>query len=53
MPAQSEQQRRLMCLALSIKQGLTPRSKSAEAARIADEMSEKQLREFCGSVKKG
>ncbi len=49
MPAESESQRRLMCLALSIKQGLTPKSRSPEAARIASQMSEEQLKDFCKS----
>lgn len=51
-PSTSEKQRRLFCLALSIKQGLTPASKSEEAARIASEMSEKQLKDMCASVEK-
>jgi hypothetical protein len=49
MPATSEKQRRLMCLALSMKQGLTPKSKSKQAAELAETMSEEQLKEFCGS----
>jgi len=53
MPATSEAQRRLMCLALSIKLGKTPASKSAEGARLAKTMSLKDLYEFCRSeVKK-
>lgn len=48
-PATSEAQRRIMCLALSIKQGKTPRSRSDEASKLADSMSEQQLKDFCGS----
>ena len=47
MPAESESQRRLMCLALNIKMGKTPVSKSREAAKMAREMSLKELSEFC------
>jgi len=47
MPATSEGQRRLMCIALGIKRGSVPRSKSAQAAKMADEMSEQQLSDFC------
>ena len=49
MPATSEAQRRLFCLALSIKKGDTPASKSAQAAKLASQMSEAELREFCES----
>ena len=49
MPAESEAQRRLMCLALSMKQGTTPKSRSKQAAKLAETMSEEQLREFCKS----
>ena len=47
MPSTSEQQRTLMCIALSIKQGKTPSSYSKEAAKMASEMSEAQLKDFC------
>jgi len=47
MPATSNQQRTLFCIALSIKMGETPRTYSAEAAKMADEMSEEQLRDYC------
>ncbi len=47
MPSTSEKQKKLMCIALSMKQGKTPKSYSREAARISEEMSEEQLREFC------
>ena len=49
MPATSESQRRLMCLALSIKTGKTAKSFSKEGARLAETMSEETLREFCES----
>ena len=49
MPAESEGQRRLMCLALSIKLGKAKASSSPEAARMAKDMSVKQLSEFCRS----
>ena len=51
MPATSEKQRRMMCLALSIKLG---KSKgSPQATQMAKEMSIKDLSEFCRSkVKK-
>ena len=53
MPATSENQKKLMCIALSIKQGKTAKSYSKEAARLASEMSEEQLKDYCGSpVKK-
>jgi len=52
MPATSEKQRRIMCLALSMKLGKTPTSKSPEAARMSREMSLKDLSDFCkGEVK--
>jgi len=47
MPASSEKMRRLMCLALSIKMGKTPASKSPEAAKMAREMSLEDLSDFC------
>ena len=49
MPSSSEQQRRLMCLALSIKLGKVKASKSPQAAEMAKEMSIKQLSDFCKS----
>jgi len=48
-PATSESQRKLMCLALSIKLGKSPTSKSPEAAKMAKEMSIEQLSDFCKS----
>lgn len=52
-PAASEQQRKLFCVALSIKRGTTPKTYSKQAAKMADEMSEEQLTEYCGSKVKG
>jgi len=52
MPATSEAQRRAAGVALSIKRGQTPRSYSPEAARMADSMSEKQLRDFARKKKR-
>lgn len=53
MPAVSEEQRTIFCIALSIKQGKTPASYSQEAAKMAEEMSEEQLKDYCESpVKK-
>lgn len=49
MPAASENQRKLMCIALSIKQGKTKASYSKEAAKMAEQMSEKQLSDYCGT----
>jgi len=46
-PASNEGQRRLFCLALAIKLGKVPASKSPEAAKMAREMSVEQLSEFC------
>lgn len=47
MPSKSEKQRTLMCIAYQIKTGKTPRSYSKEAAKVADQMTEKQLEEYC------
>ena len=52
MPAETEKQRRLMCLALQMKLGKTPRERSSQAAKLADSMSEQDLRDYCRSVKK-
>lgn len=49
MPSVSEDQRQLFCIALSIKQGKTPKSYSKQAAKMASEMSEKQLKDYCES----
>jgi len=47
MPATSESQRKLFCIALSIKQGETKASYSAEAAKIAEENSIETLKHYC------
>jgi len=47
MPATSESQRELFCVALSIKRGETPASYSEEAADIASQNDEATLVEFC------
>lgn len=53
MPATSEKQKALFCIALSIKRGKTSPSYSKEAAKMAAEMSEEQLSDYCeGKVKK-
>jgi hypothetical protein len=44
MPARSESQRKLAGIALSEKRGETPQSYSSEAARMANSMSEEELR---------
>lgn len=49
MPATSEAQRRLFCIALSIKRGETSEGYSEQAAKIARENSEDTLVEYCGS----
>lgn len=54
MPATSEAQRRLMCLALSIKLGKVSPKKSPQAAKMARTMSVEDLSDYCKSpVKKG
>ena len=53
MPATSEAMRRKFCIALSIKLKKTPASYSPEAAKMAKEMSVKDLSDFCkGKVSK-
>lgn len=47
MPATSESQRRLMCLALSMKKGKTMPNVSEAAAKMANTMTMKQLEDFC------
>lgn len=54
MPATSEEQRKLFCIALSIKRGKTSKSYSKQAAKMAEEMSEATLKEYCeAKVKEG
>ncbi|MBA7473852.1 hypothetical protein ES707_09197 [subsurface metagenome] len=48
-PAVSKDQKTLACIALSIKQGKTPASYSAQAAKMAESMSEEELRTYCES----
>ena len=53
MPSVSESQRKLFCIALSIKKGETPKNYSAQAAKLAEENSEETLSHYCEeSVKK-
>ena len=52
MPAISEKQRSLFCIAMSIKEGKTPASFSKQAAQIAEKNSLETLKEFCGTVEK-
>ena len=51
-PSSSEAQRKLACIALSIKLGKTKASYSPQAAEMAKSMSVAQLKEFCREVKK-
>ena len=48
-PASSEDQRKLSCVALSIKRGENPESFSESAATMAESMSEEDLVDFCES----
>ena len=49
MPASSEKMRKLFCIALNIKLKKTPASYSAEAAKMAREMTISQLSDYCKS----
>ena len=54
MPATSEKQKSLTCMALAIKEGKLARSYSKKAAEMADSMSKEDLEHYCKSpVKKG
>jgi hypothetical protein len=54
MPAVSQQQQKIMGLALSVKRGDTPRSEvSDEVLNIVDSMSEKELRKYAGTSHTG
>jgi len=53
MPATSEKQKSLFCLALGVKLGKVPASKSPQAARLAKTMTTKQLSDYCRSPVKG
>jgi hypothetical protein len=49
----SKNQRTLACIALSMKRGKTPASYSAEAAKMAESMTEDKLAEWCkGPIEK-
>ena len=47
MPAVSEAQRKLACIALSILRKETPKSYSKQAAKMAESMTEEQLKDYC------
>jgi hypothetical protein len=47
MPAKSDNQRQLFCIALSIKQGKTDPGYSKQAAQMAEEMDEATLNDYC------
>jgi len=47
MPSTSKKQKALFCLALGIKLGKVPVSKSPQAAKMAKEMTVDQLSDFC------
>ncbi len=49
MPVTSTAQKKIMCIALSIKRNETPASYSKEAAKLAQSMSEEQLADYCNS----
>lgn len=54
MPAVSQQQQKIMGLALAYKRGEVPASKvSAEVKKIAKSMSEKELEKYAGTTHKG
>ena len=54
MPASSQQQQKIMGLALSYKRGNTPESEvSATVKKIANGMSEKELEKYAGTKHKG
>lgn len=50
MPSTSKKQQKLMRIALAVKQGKTPKSYSREAAKISEQMTEEQLKEFCEAL---
>jgi len=52
MPSKSTKQQNLFRLALAIKLGKAKRNTSKEAAKLADSMTEKQLKEFAEKVRK-
>ncbi len=46
-PATSKSQRTLFCVALSIKEGKTPKTYSKQAAKMAETMTAEKLAEYC------
>jgi len=49
MPAESQKQKTLMCMALAVKEGKLSPTYSKKAKQMADSMSKKDLEEFCHS----
>ncbi len=49
MPATSQKQKSLFCIARSIKEGKTPASFSKQAAKIAENTDLATIKEFCES----
>ena len=47
MPPRSEEQKRLMCMALAIKLGKLPAKRYPRAAKVARQMTVEQLKEYC------
>jgi len=47
MPATSDDQKTLACIALSIKRGKTSPGYSQKAAEMAESMTEEQLEHYC------
>ena len=53
MPAESEKQRRLACVARNIKLGKSPKWVSKAARQMAESMTLAQLTDYCeGKIKK-
>lgn len=53
MPAKSTSQRRLMGMALAMKRGEVPMSKSKKVAKVARGMSEKELKKYATGARGG
>jgi len=51
MPAQSNSQKKLMCLALAVKTSKLDADKFPQAAKVAKGMTVEQLREYCPEEK--
>lgn len=49
MPATSKKQKTMFCIALSMKMGKTPKNYSAQAAKMSETMTDKQLEDYCQS----